>query len=93
MLALEHRARSFFLQCRASARYAYPRSCQVNRGTQRRTYITQLGSEGQEGNKPYYVTSPIFYVNSGKTRASEKAGRLLTLPSQLLTSVTYIRWC
>lgn len=72
MLALEHRARSFFLQCRASARYAYPRSCQVNRGTQRRTYITQSGSEGHEGKKPYYVTSPIFYVNSGKKLVSAR---------------------
>lgn len=72
MLALEHRARSFFLQCRASARYACPRSCQVNRGTQRRTYITQSASDRHERTKPYYVTSPIFYVNSGKKLVSAR---------------------
>ncbi|KIV78489.1 methionine-tRNA ligase [Exophiala sideris] len=74
MLALEHRARSFFLQCRASARYTLPRSCLVNRGTQQRTYIVKQEPGADDGRRHYYVTSPIFYVNS-----APHVGHLYTL--------------
>lgn len=69
MLALEQRARSFFLQCRASAaRCKYQSSFAINRSFPRRAFATvePLLDDTDKKKKPYYVTSPIFYVNSGE---------------------------
>ncbi|KIW62105.1 methionine-tRNA ligase [Exophiala xenobiotica] len=77
MLALEHRACSFFLQCRSSARCSYPRSYPINRTVQRRAFADAVESplaKDVERRKPYYVTSPIFYVNS-----APHVGHLYTL--------------
>ncbi|KIW17880.1 methionine-tRNA ligase [Exophiala spinifera] len=90
MLALEHRARSFFLQCRASARCKYQSSFAVNRSSfPRRAFATASeleplsDSSTERRKKPYYVTSPIFYVNS-----APHVGHLYTL---VLTDVLK-RW-
>ncbi|KIX00137.1 methionine-tRNA ligase [Rhinocladiella mackenziei CBS 650.93] len=81
MIALEQRARSFFLRCRASARYSSPRLAQCRRCLPRRGLATAIETEQPAAKpvpeKPYYVTSPIFYVNSG--RCSPHVGHLYTL--------------
>ncbi|KEF51904.1 methionyl-tRNA synthetase [Exophiala aquamarina CBS 119918] len=81
MIALELRARSFFLQCRTSAR---SRPAQLTRatGTSRHRPFTSCPQQRQN-DKPYYVTSPIFYVN-----AAPHAGHLYTL---ILTDILK-RW-
>ncbi|KAL6242259.1 methionyl-tRNA synthetase [Rhinocladiella similis] len=88
MLALEHRARSFFLQCRASARCKYQASFTINRPKfPRRAFATVdeplPDATTDKRKKPYYVTSPIFYVNS-----APHVGHLYTL---VLTDVLK-RW-
>ncbi|KIW72651.1 methionine-tRNA ligase [Phialophora macrospora] len=67
MLTVEHRARSFFLQCRASARCKPRLPAQSSVSFQRRglaAAIEPTGSSNTVASKPYYVTTPIFYVNS-----------------------------
>ncbi|KIW84582.1 methionine-tRNA ligase [Fonsecaea pedrosoi CBS 271.37] len=83
MLALERNARSFFLQCRASARCQPWRPVLPRGNSQRRTLAAAIEPESSTNayahalaGKPYYVTTPIFYVNSGM---SPHVGHLYTL--------------
>lgn len=63
MVTLEHHARTFFLLSRSSK--ASPpcfRDFTPGRPSFRRRFATGLETRRK---KPYYVTSPIFYVNAG----------------------------
>jgi methionyl-tRNA synthetase len=71
MLSLEQQARSFFLRCRSTAWQARPRSsCQraakLRSQPRRASSSTAAGAPSEAGGakKPFYVTTPIFYVNS-----------------------------
>ncbi|RVX73402.1 hypothetical protein B0A52_03044 [Exophiala mesophila] len=84
MVNLEHRARSFFLQCRASVQSSHLcRYPSTHAFTRRPLSVSAPLRECPSGQKPYYVTSPIFYVN-----AAPHAGHLYTL---ILTDVLK-RW-
>ncbi|KIX93299.1 uncharacterized protein Z520_10942 [Fonsecaea multimorphosa CBS 102226] len=77
MLALERNARSFFLQCRASARCRPSLPILFCGKPQRRGLAAAIEPErpaNAAAGKPYYVTSPIFYVNS-----APHVGHLYTL--------------
>ncbi|OQU99506.1 hypothetical protein CLAIMM_05133 [Cladophialophora immunda] len=77
MLALERNARSFFLQCRASARCRPSQPVLLRGNPQRRGLAAAIEPERPTiapAGKPFYVTTPIFYVNS-----APHVGHLYTL--------------
>lgn len=86
MVALELHARNFMLQCRASSRrnsvrvqpsrLTAPKSRLFTSCVPRRLPASQT--------KPYYVTSPIFYVNAGEPYSST------TLQKSQLTRIQHL---
>ena len=81
MNSLELQARSFFLRCRARYLQYWPNHtrrnvCSLQRGFVRleqerpegRSYDAQrveIRTQKAAPSKPYYVTTPIYYVNAG----------------------------
>lgn len=67
MQCLEHRARSFFLRCRTqSSRVRPTRDCSriPQKSFQAPCFSTSTSSRDNNTAKPFYVTTPIYYVNS-----------------------------
>lgn len=94
MSVLEHQARSFFLRCRASrvwtSRCAATRTrVQALSGSRRISSVTDAVRQTfVESSKPFYVTTPIYYVNACMRPSFHNTAN--THSPQLLTLATYI---
>ena len=99
MNTLEHQAHSFFLRCRARAwqprstcnggsrcRPPAPRpfSSVANRREEERPLATETPSP-KKNRKPYYVTTPIYYVNAG-----QYVSRSAQVHTELLQNLTLV---